>query len=108
MDNKLIVVSENGIFYRIKNFFCELFNKKNMVKVNDKAEQIIENKNNQFNNNGEIVKLLNQYRSGIISAENLSSEQVLMMCKLYDDQINNLKKLNESKKRSLLKYREKK
>ena len=52
-----------------------------------------------------LVKLQKKYRNGEIKEDDLSSEQVNSLCKLYDKQISNLKKSNEIRKQKLLEHR---
>ena len=52
-----------------------------------------------------LLKLQNEFRSGIIKEEDMSEEQISALCELYDRQIANLKKSNNLRKQKLLKYR---
>ena len=52
-----------------------------------------------------LLKLQKQYRTGKINAEELSEQQIKSLGKLYDRQIENLRKSNEIRKQKLLKYR---
>ena len=54
-----------------------------------------------------LEKLQQQYHSGEIKEEELSEEQITSLCQLYDKQIANLKKSNETRKQRLLEYRKK-
>ena len=119
-EKSLVQVNENGIFYKIKSFFKNLFNRNNtannyaMVKE-DKSIVESENTKNTFmesiknieNEETKLLKLQKQYRSGEIKEEELTQEQVNSLCALYDRQIANLKKSNEIRKQKLLEYRRK-
>ena len=118
-EKSLVQVNEN-IFYKIKRFFKNLFNKNNDIIDNYTVvenESTIENENkkNSFmesikNIEDEetlILKLQKKYRSGEIKEEDLTEEQVNSLCALYDRQIANLKKSNEIRKQKLLEYRRK-
>lgn len=120
-EKSLVQVNENGIFYKIKKFFKNLFNRNSNITNNyaivKETESLVasENKKNSFiesikNIEDEETKLLTlqkQYRSGEIKEEELSEEQVNSLCKLYDKQIANLKKSNDIRKQKLLEYRRK-
>ncbi|MBE5812902.1 MAG: hypothetical protein E7314_04525 [Clostridiales bacterium] len=103
MDNKLIIFRKKNIFYKIRHIFSNLANKKNTFESVNKI-QSEKTKDNIFTSNIEIINLQKEYRSGNLEVEKLSSEQVLRMCKLYDKQILDLKRLNESQKKKIIKY----
>ncbi|MBR2744472.1 MAG: hypothetical protein IKE01_04165 [Clostridia bacterium] len=117
-EKSLLKVNENSIFYKIKQFFKNLFHK-NEPAVNDipaEANIVIkpdEDKKNTFmeeikkieDEETLLLKLQKKYRSGEIKEEDLTSEQVNSLCKLYDKQIANLRKSNEIRKQKLLEYR---
>ena len=118
-EKSLVQVNEN-IFYKIKRFFKNLFNKNNDIIDNYTVvenESTIENENkkNSFmeaiknieNEEIKLLKLQKQYRSGEIKEEELTEEQVNSLCALYDKQIENLRKSNEIRKQKLLEYRKK-
>lgn len=120
-EKSLVQVNENSIFYKIKRFFKNLFNKSKdtadnysvIEETNSFAEN--ENKKSSFmeyikNIEDEETKLLNlqkQYRSGEIKEEELTEEQVNSLCALYDKQIEQLRKSNQIRKQKLLEYRRK-
>ena len=114
----LVQINENGIFYKIKNFFKDLFNRNNnttnyAIVKEDKSIVESENTKNTFmesiknieNEETKLLKLQKQYRSGEIKEEELTQEQVNSLCALYDKQIANLRKSNEIRKQKLLEYR---
>ena len=120
-EKSLVQVNENGIFYKIKKFFRNLFNSNanttNNYAIVKETESLVEseNKKNSFmesiknieDEETKLLKLQKQYRSGEIKEEELTQEQVNSLCALYDRQIANLKKSNEIRKQKLLEYRRK-
>lgn len=119
-EKSLINVNENSMFYKIKNFFRNLFRKKeiiNNIPNSEKVENTIKKveRENAFmesiriieNEETKLLKLQKQYRSGKIKGEELSNQQIKSLGKLYDKQIANLKKSNEIRKQRLLEYRRK-
>ena len=119
-EKSLVQVNENGIFYKIKSFFKNLFNRNNnttnyAIVKEDKSIVESENTKNAFmesiknieNEETKLLKLQKQYRSGEIKEEELTQEQVSSLCALYDKQIVNLRKSNEIRKQKLLEYRRK-
>ena len=118
-DKMMIKVNQNNIFYKIKMFFRNLFNKK--TSNPNESKDIIEtttisntviNKNsfiedikNIENEEIKLLKLQQQYRRGEIKEEDLTKEQVSALCVLYDKQIESLRKSNEIRKQKLLEYR---
>ena len=120
-EKSLVQVNENGIFYKIKKFFKNLFNSNanttNNYAIVKETESLVEseNKKNSFmesiknieDEETKLLKLQKQYRSGEIKEEELSEEQINSLCKLYDRQIANLKKSNDIRKQKLLEYRRK-
>lgn len=122
-ENKLIESNKKGIFYQIKKFFMDIFNKQrsNDIKL-DFCEQVqttVENENinkkNTFmeyiknieDEETKLLKLQKQYHKGEIREEDLTQEQVTLLCALYDKQIDELKKSNEVKRKKILEYRRK-
>lgn len=118
-EKSLVQVNENNIFYKIKRFFKNLFNKNtidNYAVIEEKSSYLEnENKKNSFmesiknieDEETKLLKLQKQYRSGEIKEEELTEEQVNSLCALYDKQIENLRKSNEIRKQKLLEYRRK-
>ena len=116
----LVQINENGIFCKIKKFFKDLFNRNNTannyaIAKEDKSIVESENTKNAFmesiknieDEETKLLKLQKQYRSGEIKEEELTEEQVNSLCALYDKQIENLRKSNETRKQKLLEYRRK-
>ena len=120
-EKSLIAVNENSIFYRIKNFFRNLFDKHKAIENSTVIENSInaslkkENNKNSFvesiknieNEETKLLKLQKQYRNGEIKEEQLTQEQINSLSALYDKQIANLRKLNQIRKQKLLEYRKK-
>lgn len=118
-EKSLVRINENSIFYKIKQFFKSLFYKResinNTIVETNKVILPNENKKNKFmeeikNIEDEetlLLKLQKKFRSGEIKEEELSNEQINLLCALYDRQIANLKKSNEIRKQRLLEYRRK-
>lgn len=120
-ENMLIESNKKGIFYKIKKFFMDIFNKQrsNDSKL-DFCEQVqttVENENkkstfmeyikNIEDEETKLLKLQKQYHKGEIREEDLTQEQVTLLCALYDKQIVELKKSNEVKRQKILEYRKK-
>ena len=120
-EKSLVQVNENSIFYKIKQFFRNLFHKNtefesnvvveenisNNIENETKKSSFIESIKNIEDEETKLLKLQKQYRSGEIKEEELTQEQVNSLCALYDKQIANLKKSNEIRKQKLLEYRRK-
>ena len=87
-----------SIFGKIKNFFKNLFSKKQEEVVEE--EIVSQEVNNDFRESikmteDEETKLLdlqNRYRRGEIGENDLTEEQIDALCDLYDKQIEELKK----------------
>lgn len=120
-EKSLVQVNKNGILYKIKKFFKNLFNKNtnttNNYNIIEETESLVasENKKNSFmesiknieDEETKLLKLQNKFRSGEIKEEEFTEEQVKSLCELYDKQIANLRKSNEIRKQKLLEYRKK-
>ena len=117
-EKSLIQVNENSIFYKIKNFFRNLFHRNDISIIVKEGSNIVEenkNKKNAFmeeirkveDEETKLLKLQKQYRRGEITEDELTDEQVNALCKLYDKQIAALKKSNEMRKQRILEYRKK-
>lgn len=120
-EKSLVQVNENSIFYKIKNFFRNLFHintgiesnviiKENIssnIESEDKKSTFMESIRNIENEETKLLKLQKQYRNGEIREEELTEEQVNSLCTLYDNQIAKLKKSNAMRKQKILDYRKK-
>lgn len=116
-EKALIEVNENSIFYKIKNFFKNLFKKQK--NINDTSEtfsndntgndtqkkKFLEDIRNIENEETKLLKLQKQYRNGEIKESELTEIQYQSLCDLYDKQISNLKKSNEFRKQKILQYK---
>ena len=120
-ENMLIKSNEKSIFYKIKMFFGDIFNKQrrddSKLNFHEQVQTTVENENKKSNfmeyikniedEETKLLKLQKQYHKGEIREEDLTEEQVTSLCALYDKQIAELKKLNEVKKQKILEYRKK-
>ena len=119
-EKALVKINENGIFYKIKSFFRNLFHKNkeienntsietisnnNIVKDDNKKSTFIDSLKNIENEETILLKLQKKYRSGEIKEEDLTEKQKKSLCDLYDKQIADLKKSNEVRKNKLLQYK---
>ena len=118
-DKSLVKVNENSIFYKIKIFFRNLFNKEHdenkpnneennieSLSENDRVSFVKSLKNIE-NEETKLLKLQKKYRNGEIKEQELTEEQTNSLCLLYDKQIAELKKSNEIRKQKHLEYRKK-
>ena len=55
----------------------------------------------------ELLKLQMEYRAGIIKDEDLTYEQVILLNRLYDMQMEKLEQENERNRAKIIKYRKK-
>lgn len=121
-EKSLVQVNENSIFYKIKSFFRNLFRRNKFVSevnaIENNTENIAterENTKNSFmeairnieDEETKLLKLQKQYDNGEIKEEDLTQEQYISLCNLYDKQIVDLRKSNEIRKQKLLEYRRK-
>lgn len=119
-EKSLMKINENSIFYKIKQFFRNLFHKNEITdaSVTTEVYSIIESdedKRNLFmedikkieNEETILLKLQKKYRNGEIREEDMTEEQVNSLCALYDKQIANLRKSNDLRKQRLLEYKRK-
>lgn len=113
-ENSLIKVNENSIFYKIKNFFRNLFGKKenNITPIENqvlKTQEIADNKKDSFrdtitnieNDETRLLKLQKQFDNGEIAEEELTQKQIDDLEKLYNKQIEELQKSNELRKEKI-------
>ena len=121
-EKSLVQVNENSIFYKIKSFFRNLFRRNKFVSevnaIENNTENIAterENTKNSFmeairnieDEETKLLKLQKQYDNGEIKEEDLTQEQYISLCNLYDKQIVDLRKSNEIREQKLLEYRRK-
>lgn len=117
-EKSLVKVNENSIFYKIKQFFKNLFHKKEVANTyieteNINSDRADEDRRNKFideikkvdDEETLLLKLQKKYRSGEIKEEEMTEEQIKSLCALYDKQIAKLKKSNKLRKQKILEYR---
>ena len=113
-EKNLIERKENNVFEKIKNFFRNLFGKKEEVNniVDEDLEMEMEKsidfreslKNFEVDNNN-IYELKRRYHNDEISEDDLTQEQINQLCQLYDSQIADLKKTIAAKEQMLENYK---
>ena len=114
-EKNLFERNENSIFGKIKNFFKNLFGKKE-VEVNnlvDEATEMEMEKSEAFRssirnievNENNIFELQRRYHKGEVSVKELTNEQINALCDLYDDKIADLKKTIAAKEQMLENYK---
>ena len=114
-EKNLVERNEDNIFEKIKNFFKNLFGKKE-VEVNnlvDEATEMEMEKSEAFRssirnievNENNIFELQRRYHKGEISVKELTNEQINALCDLYDDKIADLKKTIAAKEQMLENYK---
>lgn len=103
-----------NLFGKIKNFFKNLFGKK-QVEV---AEQIVveqQESSNEFKDSikmteeeeNELLELQKKYRRGEIAENDLTEEQIDALCDLYDKQIEDIKQSIKIKEEKIAEYKRK-
>lgn len=115
-EKNLIKRNDKNIFGKIKNFFENIFKRKeekNEIVKEEFSESELE-KSDGFKNyikigdNGiELMELQTRYRRGEISDNDLTQEQIDSLCMLYDKQIEEIKRQIEVKERKLSEYKRK-
>ena len=116
-EKELIEKNEENIFGKIKNFFKNLFGKKE-VDVNNISNEELEiemEKSEDFRNSirnievdaNNIFELQRRYQKGEIADNDLTQEQINALCQLYDSQIADLKRSISAKEKQLAKYKKK-
>ena len=117
-DKSLVKINKNNMFYKIKQFFKNLFFRNepvataiiaeanNIIKHDADKKNLFMEEIKKIEDEGTLLlKLQKKYRSAKIKEEDLTEEQVVSLCKLYDKQIANLKKSNEVTKQKISEYR---
>ena len=104
MNNNLIKVEEKGILNKIKNFFKKIFGKKEIevqIKQPIQNQEEVETKEGFLDNievteevkkEADLMSLKEQYDNELISEEELTKEQITGLIKMYDEQIERLKR----------------
>jgi len=112
MENKLVKVDKDSFIYKIKQFFSKWFYKKTSDNINSDGKSVEHIVNKDFSKGirnvelDEILELQKAYRNNKLNVQDLSSEQVIAICKVYDKQIAELKRQNKIKAKKIVKYRE--
>ena len=113
-EKDLIERNESTIFGKIKNFFRNLFKKKEISKISEEKEvDVHEEKKQEFkeyvkkteDENTQLLDLQRRYRKGEIGDNDLTEEQIEALCDLYDRQIISLKKSIEAKQQQITEYK---
>ena len=105
MENNKLIIYKNSIFRKIYNFFIKIFSKKEAFSseiVNtDINKKDIFIKNIQIKENKEKLRLyqLKQlYENGEIKEENILEEDIDNLCKMYEEETNELNADTERRK----------
>ena len=113
-EKDLIERNESTILGKIKNFFRNLFKKKEINEISDeKKVGINEEKKQEFkeyvkkteDEDTQLLDLQRRYRKGEIGDNDLTEEQIEALCDLYDRQIISLKKSIEAKQQQITEYK---
>lgn len=116
-EKNLVEKNNKNVFSRIKNFFKNLFGKKDNKKVVDTEENSTNTKeNNEFKEyikmtEDEETKLLDlqaRYRRGEIGQNDLTEDQIDALCDLYDKQIEDLRKSIQIKEEKIAEHKKRK
>ena len=98
-----------NLFGKIKNFFKNLFSKKQVV-VEEKDEPINDFRESIKMTEAEETQLLDlqkRYRRGEIAENDLTEEQIDALCDLYDKQIEEIKQSIKLKEEKIAEYKRK-
>ena len=113
-EKDLIERNESTILGKIKNFFRNLFKKKEINESSEEKEvDVQEEKKQEFkeyvkkteDENTQLLDLKRRYRKGEIGDNDLTEEQIDALCDLYDRQIISLKKSIEAKQQQITEYK---
>ena len=121
-EEKALTKTNNSIIQRIRNFFRNLFKKKDIdiyeeyvdlgqdvAEDNTTAKKAIDDFNERIKvtetKDMRLENLLTKYRSGGINEEDLTKEEVIELCKLYDKKIDKLRGEVRKKKIELYKLK---
>ena len=113
-EKDLIERNESTIFGKIKNFFRNLFKKKEISKISEEKEVDIHEEKKQESKeyvkktedeDTQLLDLQRRYRKGEIGDNDLTEEQIEALCDLYDRQIISLKKSIEAKQQQITEYK---
>ena len=113
-EKDLIERNESTIFGKIKNFFRNLFKKKERNEISDekevskneeKKQEFKKKKKKTEDEDTQLLDLQRRYRKGEIGDNDLTEEQIEALCDLYDRQIISLKKSIEAKQQQITEYK---
>lgn len=121
-EEKALTKTNNSIIQRIRNFFKNLFKKKDIdiyeeyidlgqdvAEDNTTAKKAMDDFNERIKvtetKDMRLENLLTKYRSGGINEEDLTKEEVIELCKLYDKKIDKLRGEVRKKKIELYKIK---
>ena len=121
-EEKALTKTNNSIIQRVRNFFKNLFKKKDIdiyeeyidlgqdvAEDNTTAKKAMDDFNERIKvtetNDMRLENLLTKYRSGGINEEDLTKEEVIELCKLYDKKIDKLRGEVRKKKIELYKIK---
>lgn len=116
-EKNLVEKNNKNVFSRIKNFFKNLFGKKDNKQVTETEENSTNTKeNNEFKEyikmtEDEETKLLDlqaRYRRGEIGQNDLTEDQIDALCDLYDKQIEDLRKSIQIKEEKIAEHKKRK
>ena len=118
MDNKSLMVSNEGIFAKIKNFFKKLFHKDEFVSVKENIVSDYKNEDikpsfadaikiPEVNEKSEVLKMQKDYEKGKIREEDMTSEQIKKIESLYEEQIIKLRNDYDGYKPKIINTRKK-
>ena len=103
-----------NLFGKIKNFFKNLFGKK---QVEENEEIVVEQQesSNEFKDSikmteeeeNQLFELQKKYRRGEIAENDLTEEQIDALCDLYDKQIEDIKQSIKIKEEKIAEYKRK-
>lgn len=80
---------------------------KEIEDFNKPKNDFLQSLKNIENEENELLNLQKQYRNGKIKEKEMTKDQIKRLCNLYDKQILELKKSNDTRKQKLLEYRKK-
>ena len=114
-EKKLIEKEEKiNLFGKIKNFFKNLFCKKQVV-VEENEDVTVDEPINDFKESikmteaeeTQLLDLQKRYRRGEIAENDLTEEQIDALCDLYDKQIEEIKQSIKLKEEKIAEYKRK-
>lgn len=115
-EKNLIQKEEKGIFNKIKKFFKNLFDRNKNADNTVKENNIEKEEHSNFkeyikmteDEETQLLELQRKYRAGEIAENDLTDEQIDALSKLYDKQIEDLKKSIALKEQKIAEYKKKK